>query len=94
MEEVVEGLIKGIADRSAVERATVARNLRAIRERKGLSQSQAAELCDMSERHYGEIERGEANFTLETRVKLCAGLKITIYDLYGDLVFATMSDIV
>ena len=91
MEEVV---VDVIADRSAVERATVARNLRAIRERKRLSQSQAAELCDMSDRHYGEIERGEANFTLETRVKLCAGLKITIYDLYGDLVFATMSDIV
>lgn len=25
---------------------------------------------------------------------MCVGLKITIYDLYGDLVFAAMSDIV
>ena len=92
--EEVEDVREETAERLVVEQATIARNLRAIRERKNLSQSKAAELCDMSERYYGEIERGEANFTIETRVKLCVGLKITIYDLYGDLVFATMSDIV
>ena len=88
MKEVVDviALRKKIEERSTVERATVARNLKAIRKCKGLSQNQAAELCDMSERHYGEIERGEVNFTLETRVKLCIGLNVTPYELYGDLV--------
>ena len=47
MKEVVDviTLRKKIEERSAVERATVARNLKAIRKCKGLSQNQAAELC-------------------------------------------------
>ena len=67
--------------------------LKAIRECRGLSQNAAAEMCDMSERHYGEIERGNVNFTEETRVKLCVGFNVSTYDLFGDLVMATMSDL-
>ena len=70
---------------------TKAKNLKAIREYKKLSQSEVAERCAMSDRRYGEIERGEANFTLETRVKLCVGLGITPYELFGDLVIEPAS---
>ena len=82
---------KTVGERLAAERASVARNLRSIREGKGLSQNEATELCDMSERHYGKIERGEANFTLETRVKLCVGLGIAPYELFGHLIIEPAS---
>ena len=82
----VIALRQQIEERAAAERAAVGKKLKAIRKCKGISQREAAELCDMSDRHFGEIERGEANFTLETRVKLCVGLQITPYELYGDLV--------
>ena len=94
MKEVVDviALHKKVEERLAAERETVARHLRTIRKRRELSQNEVAELCDMSERRYGEIERGEANFTLETRVKLCVGLKVTPYELFGDLVIAAQWD--
>lgn len=93
MEEIVDVIVlrKNIEKRLATERFTVAKRLRAIRECRGISQEKAAEMCDMSERYYGEIERGEANYTLETRVKLCVGLGITPYELYGDLVIEAAS---
>lgn len=96
MKEIVDviALKKKIEERLAVERATVAKRLRAIRECRDISQNEAAELCDMSERYYGEIERGNANFTLETRVKLCIGFQITPYELFGDLVIEIADDIV
>lgn len=94
MKEVVDviALRKKVEERLAAERKIVARNLRAIRKTRKLSQNEVAELCDMSERHYGEIERGEANFTLETRVKLCVGLNVTPYELFGDFVIVEADD--
>ena len=86
----VEALRKKVEERLAAERATVARNLIVIRKRRKLSQNEVAELCDMSERYYGEIERGEANFTIETRVKLCVGLNISPYELFGDWVIVAV----
>lgn len=88
----VEALRKKVEERLAAERATVARNLIVIRKRRKLSQNEVAELCDMSERYYGEIERGEANFTIETRVKLCVGLNISPYELFGDFVIVAADD--
>lgn len=92
MKEVVDltALHKKVEERLAAERKTVARNLRAIRKRRKLSQNEVAELCDMSERYYREIERGEANFTLESRVKLCVGLNVTPYELFGDWVIVAV----
>ncbi len=93
MNKVVDviALEKKVKERTEAERKAVAKNLRSIREGKKISQNAAAELCGMSERHYGKIERGEANFTIETRVKLCVGLGIAPYDLLGDLVTAVTS---
>ena len=53
MKEVVDltALHKKVEERLAAERKTVARNLRAIRKRRKLSQNEVAELCDMSERY-------------------------------------------
>ena len=89
----VDEMREAVQECTAAERAAFGNNLKAIRECRGLSQNEAAEMCDMSERHYGEIERGNANFTIETCVGLCIGFNVSMYDLFGDFVMAIMSDL-
>lgn len=89
----VDEMRKAVQARAAAEKVAFGSKLKAIRECRGLSQNAAAEMCDMSERHYGEIERGNANFTIETRVGLCIGFNVSSYDLFGDFVMAIMSDL-
>lgn len=45
---------------------TVGRKLRETREKQRLTQVQVAERADISTNHYAQIERGEANASLET----------------------------
>ena len=59
-------------------------------------------LCGIGDAEDGVMMKGQLPLSLflcligyYIMVKyMCVGLKITIYDLYGDLVFAAMSDIV
>ncbi len=56
----------------------IARDILAKRMQKEWSQAQAAEACEMSERAYGEIERGNTNPKLNSLLKICKGLDMTI----------------
>lgn len=60
-------------------------NLRLYREAKGLSQSNFAELCNISRAYYGRIERGEHSITLDLCYKISNNLGIHISDLFKDL---------
>ena len=62
----------------------IARNMKAARERKKWSQARAAEACDMSDRAYGEIERGKSNPKLNTLLKICRGFEMTLAQLIAD----------
>ena len=62
----------------------IARNMNAAREQKKWSQARAAEACDMSDRAYGEIERGNSNPKLNTLLKICRGLEMTFAQLIAD----------
>lgn len=44
----------------------VGRKLREVREKQRLTQVEVAEKADISTNHYAQIERGEANASLET----------------------------
>ena len=44
----------------------VGRRIRALRERKGLTQEGLAAKCGLHHSHMGEIERGELNVTVKT----------------------------
>ncbi len=63
------------------EAKIVARNMLTKRNEKGWSQAKAAEACDMSERAYGEIERGNSDPKLSTLSKICKGLEMTLTEL-------------
>ena len=44
----------------------IGRKLREVREKQHLTQSDVAEAADISTNHYAQIERGEANPSIET----------------------------
>ena len=60
----------------------VAKNLRALREKRGLTQEQLAHHSGMAPRHLQKAEAGEVNLTLNTISKLCAALSIDAQALF------------
>lgn len=59
----------------------VGANLRAYRERKGLSQEAFAEALHLHRTYMGSVERGERNLTLRTVEKLAEMLGVDPLDL-------------
>jgi transcriptional regulator with XRE-family HTH domain len=55
---------------------TVGRNLRAYRERQGLSQEAFAEVLGVHRTYMGGIERGERNLTLQSVERIASQLGI------------------
>ena len=58
-----------------------AKNLRAHRERLGISQEALAAACNIHRTEIGLLERGERNPRLDTIVRVAQGLKIKPADL-------------
>ncbi|WP_405354072.1 helix-turn-helix domain-containing protein [Ruminococcus sp.] len=52
-----------------------------FRKQKGLTQAEVAELADISDRSYADIERGSTNMRTETLVNICKALNITPNEL-------------
>lgn len=60
--------------------------IRAIRNAKGLTQQNLADLSGLDYRYIGAIERGERNFSIDTLEKVLVALKISIRELaYSDI---------
>lgn len=57
-------------------KSIIGQRLRSLRKKQNLSQEEMARLCRMSVRTYGKIERGEANFEIDTLTKIMDVLKI------------------
>ncbi len=55
---------------------TVGRNLRAYRERRGLSQEAFADVLGVHRTYMGAVERGDRNLTLQTVERLAAQIKV------------------
>lgn len=56
---------------------TIGNKLLAIRKKAGLTQSEAADAANLSDRTYADIERGTVNMRIETILKICGALHIT-----------------
>lgn len=58
------------------------RRVRHLRVAKGLTQEKFAELCEISPRYISELERGEANATVNVLEPIAASLGIKLKDLF------------
>lgn len=57
-------------------RNTLARNLRRLRAKKGLSQEELADLAGLHRTYVGSVERCERNISLDNIEKLARALKV------------------
>jgi transcriptional regulator with XRE-family HTH domain len=56
--------------------------IRVIRKERGYSQEELGDRADLHTNHIGAIERGENNVTLESIIKVCKGLNISLEELF------------
>lgn len=56
-------------------------NVRALREKRELSQEALAEIADLDRTYIGGLERGERNATLGSILRIAKALKTTVADL-------------
>jgi transcriptional regulator with XRE-family HTH domain len=61
--------------------ATLAANIRAFREKEGLSQEQFADVCGLHRTYVGSVERGERNVTLSTLEVFAAVMGVSVSQL-------------
>ncbi len=67
--------------KSAANRA-LGEAVRAVRKQRGLTQEAFALKAGIDRSYYGAIERGEFNLTVDTLLKVAAGLGISVADLF------------
>ena len=63
---------------------TVGKNVRALREKLGLSQDVFADDCGVHRTYIGSVERGERNITLDTLARIAKAAKTTPVDLLAE----------
>jgi transcriptional regulator with XRE-family HTH domain len=64
----------------------IGNRIRAIRNAKGLTQQNLADMSGLDYRYIGAIERGERNFSIDTLEKVLSALKISLNELaYSDI---------
>ncbi|MBC8535371.1 helix-turn-helix domain-containing protein [Feifania hominis] len=62
----------------------LSRNLRKLRSSMNLTQETAAELCDLSPRFWGKLERCEATPSVDTLEKISLGLQVSLEALFEE----------
>ena len=65
-------------------RLRLAKNLRLLRARDGLSQEALADLVDLHRTYVGSIERSERNVSIDNIEKLAWALKVDISELLSE----------
>ncbi len=68
---------------SSHARDLLARNLRLIRARIGISQETLADLAGLHRTYVGSVERGERNISIDNIEKLADALGVVVADLIG-----------
>ena len=71
--------------KKASARVRLAKNIRAIRAKNGLSQEVLADLADLHRTYIGSVERSERNVSLDNVEKLAGALKVDICELLAEI---------
>ena len=72
-------------DEIKLQRIAFGDNLRKIREGRGYTQMQFAEICGISRAYYGRIERGEHSATIDMCLRIADSFGMHISDLFLDM---------
>ena len=75
---------KGEKQMANSSRQRLSINLGRLRERKRLSIEASAVDCEISVRHFGDIERGQCNTTLDTLDKISKGMNVSVPELLSE----------
>lgn len=59
------------------------RHVRKLREGRGYSQEEFADLCNLDRSYIGGVERGERNVSLVNIIRISSGLQITAAELFA-----------
>jgi transcriptional regulator with XRE-family HTH domain len=70
-----------VAAKKSLANRALGNAMRSVRREHGFAQESFAARAGLDRSNYGAIERGEFNVTLDTIVKIAAGLGITVADL-------------
>lgn len=62
----------------------IGERIRNFRKERGLSQEELAFRASLHSTYIGQLERGEKNATIESLVKICTALDITLAELFAD----------
>ena len=60
---------------------SIGNNLYKVRKAKGLTQAEVAEKTELSDRTYADIERGSVTMRVDSLLKICGALNITLNDI-------------
>jgi transcriptional regulator with XRE-family HTH domain len=63
----------------------VGQRIRTLREKRGLSQEEFADICGLHRTYVGSVERGERNLTLNSLQTLSKALKVKMADILKGL---------
>jgi transcriptional regulator with XRE-family HTH domain len=61
---------------------TIGEKIRNLRLQRGISQEQLGEMADLHRTYIGQMERGEANITLQALEKVTGALGLTVTQLF------------
>jgi transcriptional regulator with XRE-family HTH domain len=65
-------------------RDRIGNNVKELRGRRGWSQQQLAELVGNTDKHIGQIERGEVNVTIDILTSIAAHLSVDVVRLFQE----------
>ena len=69
--------------KKSVPNQVLGQAIRSARKQRGWPQERFAARANIDRSYYGAIERGEFNITMDTIMKIAAGLEMTASDLLG-----------
>ena len=66
------------------DKVAIGNKLYKYRKKCGMTQAEAAEKSELSDKAYADIERGNVNMRMETLLRICAALNITPDDIFTE----------